>query len=226
MRHLLSTRSSKERLVRHPRPLARPAGHERDHEIQCQERQRQPDEQPPAGIMGGLGGAGLPRPSGAGSTRQPDGVCRGGGGGGGGGGLFGGESGARPLTVAPWVLPQLPDRGPEVGLDAVRLLEAVLEQQLGERQVLRGDRRWRSGPRARRPGCRCRSRANGLGDRQPPHRARWPTIRPLASVPDATERTVNAAAAPEPPRRVAHRPHHPQGRRDRTVTLHVVLPSD
>jgi len=58
----------------------------------------------PRGIMGGLGGAGLPRPSGAGSTRQPDGVCRGAGGGGGGGGLFGDESGARPLTVAPWVL--------------------------------------------------------------------------------------------------------------------------
>jgi hypothetical protein len=53
------------------------------------------------GIMGGLGGAGVPRPSGAGSTRQPAAVCRGGGGGGGGGGLFGDESGARPLTVAP-----------------------------------------------------------------------------------------------------------------------------
>jgi hypothetical protein len=47
-----------------------------------------------------LGGAGLPRPSGAGSTRQPAAVCRGGGGGGGRGGLFGDESGARPLTVA------------------------------------------------------------------------------------------------------------------------------
>ena len=41
------------------------------------------------GIMGGLGGAGLPRPSGAGSTRQPEPVCRGAGGGGGGGGLWG-----------------------------------------------------------------------------------------------------------------------------------------
>jgi hypothetical protein len=34
------------------------------------------------GIMGGLAGAGAPRPSGAGSTRQPDLVVRGGGGGG------------------------------------------------------------------------------------------------------------------------------------------------
>lgn len=38
----------------------------------------------------------------------------------------------RPLEV----LSQLPDRGAEVGLDAVGLQEAVLEQQLGERQVL------------------------------------------------------------------------------------------
>lgn len=38
----------------------------------------------------------------------------------------------RPLEV----LSQFPDRGAEVGLDAVGLLEAVLEQQLDERLVL------------------------------------------------------------------------------------------
>jgi hypothetical protein len=43
----------------------------------------------------------------------------------------------RPLGRSLEVLSQLPDRGAEVGLDAVGLLEAALEQQLGERQVLR-----------------------------------------------------------------------------------------
>src|SRR4029450_5387663 len=54
----------------------------------------------PQGIMGRLEGAGVPRPSGAGSTRQPDSVFGGGGGGGGGGGVLG-DSGARPVTVLP-----------------------------------------------------------------------------------------------------------------------------
>ena len=45
------------------------------------------------GIIGGLGSGGAPRPSGAGSTRQPDCSAFGGGVG------SAGESGARSLTV-------------------------------------------------------------------------------------------------------------------------------
>ncbi len=50
----------------------------------------------PRGIMGGLDGAGLPRPSGAGSTRQPDSVLRGGGGGG-----LGGRVGSQTANGTP-----------------------------------------------------------------------------------------------------------------------------
>jgi hypothetical protein len=52
------------------------------------------------GIMGGLAGGGAPRPSGAGSTRQPEG-CGSGGGEFWGGELLAGESEARSLNVLP-----------------------------------------------------------------------------------------------------------------------------
>ena len=44
-----------ERLVWHALPLFRSAGRERDHEVQHQEREHEPDEQPPAGDHGRLG---------------------------------------------------------------------------------------------------------------------------------------------------------------------------
>jgi hypothetical protein len=96
----------------------------------------------PRGIMGRLDSAGAPRPSGAGSTRQPSFVCSA-------GEVSGGDSGARPLTVAqPGSSRSLPIEVPS----SVSMTSAAggrARPAAGRTAGSRGRRRWRSKPRVR-----------------------------------------------------------------------------